>query len=362
MRLRTIARRAALGLVSAALLAVVIVIPIHAHFRRLNEEAVAIHTPNGIEEAKFFTVGGIKQWVQIRGENRDNPVLLFLHGGPGASSLPISSGWRTWEKRFTVVQWDQRGTGRTYRENSVEDTGTLTIERMTADGLELAEQVRRYMHKDKLLLVGHSWGSILGIYMIKQRPALFSAFVGTGQVVDAQENELFNYAHVMEQARAANNSEATKALVALGPPPWDKLESLKLERQWGNKLAAHSGDPLNPHADFTTPQFSLLDYFYWMRSRSFSMQRFGMTLSSLNLRSLGFDFAIPVFFFEGTADQFTPIEPAEEYLREIVAPHKEMVRFEGDHHFVVFNRPEAFLKELTTRVVPWIPEPKAPPR
>src|SRR6266498_3096895 len=113
---------------------------------------------------------------------------------------------------------------------------------MTADGLELTDYLRRYFQKEKIMLVGHSWGSALGIQMIKARPEMFSAFVGTGQFVDAQENEQFNYAHVMQRAKQTHNTRALDALAALGPPPWPEVEKRKTVRQLGTKLAARSGD------------------------------------------------------------------------------------------------------------------------
>jgi pimeloyl-ACP methyl ester carboxylesterase len=110
-----------------------------AYRQHLAAETLAIRSPNGVQEAGFVDIGGIKQWIQIRGENRDNPVLLFVHGGPGSSTLPISSGWQPWEKHFTVVQWDQRGAGRTYGAAGETLAPTMTLERMAQDGVELAE-------------------------------------------------------------------------------------------------------------------------------------------------------------------------------------------------------------------------------
>jgi len=152
-----------------------------AYRQHLAAETLAIRSPKGVQEGGFVDIGGIKQWIQIRGEDRDNPVLLFVHGGPGGSSWPMSSGWRPWEKHFTIVQWDQRGTGRTYGAAGDTLAPTMTLERMTQDGVELAEHLRTHLHKDRIVLVGHSWGSFLGIHMVKQRPDLFSAYVGTGQ-------------------------------------------------------------------------------------------------------------------------------------------------------------------------------------
>jgi pimeloyl-ACP methyl ester carboxylesterase len=172
-------------LCTAGLLIVVVAagLSFRAYRQHLAAEELAIRSPNGVQEGGFVVIGSIKQWVQIRGEDRNNPVLLFVHGGPGASTSPMSSGWQPWEKYFTVVQWDQRGAGRTYGETGDATAPTMTLERMTQDGIELAEYLRIHLHKDKIVLVGHSWGSFLGIHIVKQRPELFYAYVGTGQVI-----------------------------------------------------------------------------------------------------------------------------------------------------------------------------------
>src|SRR6266516_3014708 len=118
--------------------------------QHLAAEALAIRSPNGVQEGGFVVIGGIRQWVQIRGEDRNNPVLLFVHGGPGGSTLPISSGWQSWEKYFTVVQWDQRGAGRTYGATGDVTAPTMTLERMTQDGVEVAEYLLIHLHKDRI--------------------------------------------------------------------------------------------------------------------------------------------------------------------------------------------------------------------
>lgn len=317
----------------------------------------AIRTPNGIQEARYVPIGGIEQWIQIRGEDRNNPVLLYLHGGPGGSVLAASSGWRPWEKHFTVVQWDQRGAGRTFRRTGPAVAPTMTIPRMAQDGIEVAEFLRARLRADRIVLVAHSWGSILGIHMIRQRPDLFAAYVGTGQVVNMQKNETLNYAHVLAQARAAANHQALAELAAIGPPPYDDIRKLGRERRWADALAPQSGDELEPMSNLASPAVSLLDFYYLGAGFMFSSQQlFGERLDGpamqVDLPSLGLDFAVPIFFFEGTADQQTPIELAEEYFAQIRAPHKEFVRFAGGHHFIALNMPDEFLKELLARVRP----------
>jgi pimeloyl-ACP methyl ester carboxylesterase len=130
-----------------------------------------------IEEAGFLPIGGIEQWVTIRGEEASNPILLFVHGGPGDVQSPLVSTYAPYEKDFVLVQWDQRGAGRTFQKLG-EATPDLTLERLVADGIELAEQLRRRFPKNRLVLMGHSWGSVVAVGMARQRPELFAAYVG----------------------------------------------------------------------------------------------------------------------------------------------------------------------------------------
>jgi len=125
----------------------------------------------------YIQIGGIEQWIQFGAQAPDHPVLLFLHGGPGGTSVPVAAAWRSWEDHFTVVHWDQRGAGRTFRKNGESGCGRLTIELMVKDGIEVAEFLISHLAQPKILLVGHSWGTALGIHMLKRRPELFSAFV-----------------------------------------------------------------------------------------------------------------------------------------------------------------------------------------
>ncbi|MGH2362921.1 MAG: alpha/beta fold hydrolase [bacterium] len=137
-----------------------------AFVRNRNAQDYAITSPNGVDDAKYVEVGRVQQWITIRGEDRNNPVLLFLHGGPGDATNPWGyAGFRSWLKYFTVVQWDQRGAGRTLGRNGSSLAPTITIDRMAKDGIELAELLRKSLGKDKIILVGHSWGSILGAFM-----------------------------------------------------------------------------------------------------------------------------------------------------------------------------------------------------
>ncbi|HMH00587.1 MAG TPA: alpha/beta hydrolase [Terriglobales bacterium] len=337
-----------------------------AYRQHLAAEALAIRSPNGVQEGGFVVIGSIKQWVQIRGEDRNNPVLLFVHGGPGGSTLPMSSGWQPWEKYFTVVQWDQRGAGRTYGATGDTTAPTMTLERMTQDGIELAEYLRTHLHKDKIVLVGHSWGSFLGIHIVKQRPDLFHAYVGTGQVIGRATFEKafeITIAHLQTLAQFVNNAEALAELAPIASRPAMNESNRLVTEKWSKALA------LPPVGDFNLagpvwppfmPDFSLLDWYNRNKGIAFSakyLRGIDGPMFQRNVASLGFEFSIPVFFIEGDEDYITPSGPAEQYFKQIIAPHKDFVQFHGGDHFIPFDHPDQFLADLVARVRPFANPP-----
>jgi pimeloyl-ACP methyl ester carboxylesterase len=182
--------------------------------------ALKIDPAVGIDEEGFVRIGGIEQWVQIRGDDRRNPVLLWLNGGPGFSTIGRTLLYRDWERQFTVVMWDQRGEGKTFDRSGTSVASTMTITQMTKDGTAVADYVRKRLHKNKIILLGHSWGSLLGVHMVEARPDLFSVYVGTGQIVNLEKDSEAAYPLVLAQARAIGNTQATQELTAAGPPPY----------------------------------------------------------------------------------------------------------------------------------------------
>ena len=158
-------------------------------------------------------IGGIEQWVTIRGEDRANPVVLVLHGGPGDATNPWGyAGFRIWLNTYTVVQWDQRGAGKTLGRNGRASVDTVTIDRLVQDGVELADTLRTSLRKDKIILLGHSWGSVLGVLMAKRKPDLFQAFVGTGQVGKPAGAYDVAFDALVAKARALSDGRALREL------------------------------------------------------------------------------------------------------------------------------------------------------
>jgi len=331
-----------------------------AYLQHRHAQALVIHAPNGIDESRYVRIGGIDQWIQIRGQDRNNPVLLCLHGGPGATWTPLTLLFLPWEADFTVVQWDQRGAGKTLEATGAAVADTMSIDRMTQDGIEVAEYLRKHLHKDKILLLGHSWGSILGIHMARLRPELFYAYVGTGQASNMKKSAQAWYAHTLDKARAAKDPQAIDELESIGPPPYRSLGDVATQFRWLGAYAASEDraaqTSLVGGLVLGAPNYSLWDIYN--RARGFTQVptwRLYQEMLATDLAALGTDYSLPIYFFQGADDEVTPPGLAQEYFDAIHAPHKEFVLFAGAGHFVPWTEPDKVLHELVARVRPQAP-------
>ena len=321
--------------------------------RNRNTKNYAITKPNGIDEASYVPIGGIEQWVTIRGENRNNPVLLFVHGGPGDVTNPWSFAFfAPWEQYFTIVQWDQRGAGRTLRKTGREVAPTLTVDRMTKDGVELAEYLTKHLGKDKIIVVAHSFGTLLGLGMVRTRPDLFYAYVGTGQVADQPRNYSSAYDALLQKARATKNQQAIDDLKRVGPPPYNSGEGYGVQRKWSNKFEG-ADEFLNGTIGLAlvAPGITLQDINDDTDGQVLSGERLFDQSRSQGPKELGLEFSLPIFVFEGDEDFTTPTALAWQYFKLMKAPRKQFVPIHGGH-FAMFIHSDEFLRELVKRVRP----------
>lgn len=333
----------------------------HQHAR-----ALALQAPKRIEEGRFVQVGDIDQWIQIRGEDRDNPVLLVLHGGPGLSYVPFTPTFRSWEQHFTVVQWDQRGAGKTYSRNDKAGSEPMTIDRMVQDGIEVTEFVLTHLNKSKLILFAHSWGTILGIPMLKRRPDLFSAYVGTGQIVAMANSEVLSYDLAFEQMRAAGDAKALKALQAIGRPPYPDARTWLKKQRFIMKIAPQPASGRSLPNFFSSvllsPGYSLKDAYALVGGFISSPVKLFQQMMSYDARQFGTTFETPIFFFQGDADLQAPARPVEDYFATIQATKKELLLLHNEGHLAVLTSPDVFLQELLARVRPLALSPEANPQ
>ena len=320
----------------AALVAVSFVSPAYA--QSAGRQSLAASTPEPVNEEMFVTIGGIEQWITIKGDDRNNPVILFLHGGPGDALSPFADAmFRGWTKYFTLVQWDQRGAGRTYGKTGPSIGPTMTVDRMVQDGIEVAQFLLKHLNKKKIIIEGGSWGSILGIYMAHARPDLFYAYIGTAQIVNWQKNLSASYARVLEMARTSDDQGAIAALTTIGPPPWNSISKWPAYRKWEQtyqaKLVTAPPAPLKINPEYASPQ----ERAEYAAADDFNFQHFwGLTLSGpltkIDLPALGKDFAIPIFIIQGQQDLTAVPELAKAYFDSIKAPHKRFYLARGTGH------------------------------
>ncbi|MEU0502881.1 alpha/beta hydrolase [Nocardia sp. NPDC005998] len=320
--------------------------------RRANAHALRIDTPNGIAESGFVTIGGIEQWIEIRGEDLANPVLLELHGGPGATNTCFANRTRAWERHFTIVRWDMRGAGKTFGRGA---QGEVSFDRLFADALEVTRYVRERLHQDKVVLLANSFGSVLGLRLARNHPELYSAYVGTDQNITGGERDDSAFCAVVRRLRDAGKHAAAAKLEQMGPDAtrWTA-------EQWGlHAKLATSSDPMLSEvlkklimpSMWFSPQHRLRDLKAGADGMKFS-ERIGVESVHFDAWREGTRFELPFFIFQGEYDSLMPAARARRYFDDVQAPHKEFALISEANHFAAFWQPEQFLELLLTRVRP----------
>ena len=326
-----------------------------------------------IDEGLFIPIHGpastptreIDQWVTLRGDDRTNPVLLFL--APFSRMAPF---FAPWEKDFTLVQWDQPGAGATWAKNGDSGTGPLTLDRLTRDALAVAEFVRQRLHVHKVVLLAFSGGTMIALKMLRQRPDLFSAYVGSGQAVNWARQEALCYAMLLERARAAGDQDAVAELEQIGPPPYPDLASDVIKGKYAGALtpaeqsALAALDPAVMAAVRTPPEGARYVAqglpTYDVRALALAAyEKLRGEYATFDARRLGLQFDVPMFFFQGELDVYTATSEVQAYVDEIQTPRKMLAVIPGGGHSAFFMRDE-FFALLKRHVRPVSTNPAAP--
>lgn len=319
-----------------------------------------IVTPRGVQETFTAELGGTRQVVNVRGADRGNPILLFIHGGPGAVEMPIAWTFqRPWEDFFTVVQWDQRGAGRSFPLNDPKVIApTLTLDRYRDDAVELVEVLRAKYGQRKVFVLGHSWGSAVGLAVAAKRPDLLHAYVGMGQLIDFRENERVGMAWTLAQARAGGNTEAVREIEGLRPYP-DRgtftIEQADGWRKWAigyGALAAYRRDAnFYLRAPRLSPEYTAADRKAWVDGATFTVTTLFPRLANLSLKGVR-RLDVPVIMLLGRHDYATPSTITEQWMARLAAPKKQVIWFEHSAHLPMIEQPGRVLQALVERVRP----------
>ncbi len=304
-------------------------------------KAVNRKTPDeGINESRYVTVNGSRQWISIYGENKNNPVLLYLHGGPGAATSSFDYAFtRKWADVYTVVTWDQRNCGKSYQKS---DKTTLTFDLFLQDGYQLSQFLLEYLQTDKITLLGHSWGSYLGANLALNYPDLYDAFIGVGQLVNVRQNEI---AFQEVAAKWVEGDPEGKRLFEQLTPEMPTLEHFNAKNElmvrYGYHIYANERDYNLFFTQLFNPYYSLSD---WLSSPNQACYVQFM----LSEEFLSFDltdktsYEIPYFNVNGDKDYQTNYLLAESYFHSVSAPKKCLYLMENTTHGLLETKSEEF--------------------
>ena len=315
--------------------------------------------PGGVTALERIRIGGSDQWILERSEDIRNPVVLFLHGGPGTSQLTSNRrDTRGLEKYFTVVNWDQRGAGKSY--GAIRDPGRMNIRQFVADTRELTMYLLEKLHQDRLVLAGHSWGTVIGALAVSRYPELYSCYVGIGQIGNMAESEAASYRWTLDQARKLGNRRAIAALTAMGPPPYDGDWQKKTITQRGY-LAWFGGEVYRSRLGASgrvlggllfSREYTLADRVNVIRGIHGSMRLLWPELFEVDLFESVPEMKVPVFLMEGRHDHECPSAIAERYFSQLRAPAKKLIWFNQSAHLPNAEERDRFTKIMVEEVLP----------
>lgn len=294
----------------------------------------------GIDEEKFIPIGGIEQWLTIKGKDTSKPVILFIHGGPGSVLSPYAEAiFGAWESDYILVNWDQRGAGKTFGRQAPDEVtedywieNPLTLDQLVADGIEVTEYLLKHLGKQKVILIGTSWGTALGTKMVLKQPDLFYTYIGHSQFVEFSENLTFAYQKTLQLARESGDTTSTTTLATLGMPPYGDARSLgqllRIVKNYEREQAvpapadwwelARTYDNETDHRDrYNGDDYSFL---YFAGHEKLGIQAMG---ADIDFWQDGLEFKIPVFLVQGAHDILTANEISQRYFDAIKAPDKD---------------------------------------
>lgn len=292
---------------------------------------------NSVSELVQINVGGQSQTLSIRGTNKDNPIVLFLHGGPGLPQICYSRKYQSkLEDNFLVVNWDQRGSGKSY--SFFMDKENFTKNQLAEDAKEVIEYLCKTYGKEKLILVGHSWGTELGMDVIKSDSSRISAYVGIGQVVSKKEGENISYEYAIDLAKQNQDSSAVNELESMKDAANKDVIKATLEKD--NVIKKYS--PFKNDIDITnevvkgclfSSESNGLDAIKYACGNILSAKKLWGTNKEFNLFNEVKKIDIPVYFCAGRYDYTTPSVLVEKYYEMLEAQSKEFIWFENSAHF-----------------------------
>ncbi len=313
-----------------------------------------IDTVNGVDEGIYVSLGGQEQYLLIRGKDVSNPVLVWLHGGP---SSPDSFVNYTFQKylvdEYTVVNWDQRGCGRTYYRNKGSDPNneTASFEQAQADLNELVDYLTERFDTDKVIVVGHSYGTILGSKYASEHSDKVAAYVGIGQFVNI-ESDVYSYEDALATAKSQGDDTTDLEAAYEKYSENATLTNMMNLRGLVGKYHPVQNEANTVWAGVVSPYMGFADLRWFLKQTgnfekyvTLNRQLFDYIMVA-DVRDYGSEYRVPVGFISGSQDWTTPVKYSAEYYEAVSAPKKDFVLIEGCGHSPQYDAPEKFCEEL----------------
>lgn len=316
-----------------------------------------IDTQNGIESLEKIKLGGLEQYILIRGKDKSKPVLLWLDGGPGEPLISYARdmGYETGlEEKFVMVYWDQRGVGKSYSSKISKET--MTVNQYVSDIHELTQKLKKRFNVPKIYLLGRSWGTRIGTLSAAKYPDDYYAYIGVGQVAYPNEAEKISYKKVLDIARKRDNGEAIKELKEIGMPPYNS-EDVTKERKWVIKFEGFSKSGLNLTSYIlkrilVSPEYSIKDIINVALHGHFALNCLREEANETNFFKTVPKIEVPVYFLEGKYDFTVPWETAQKYYQVLKAPKgKEFIMFDNSAHTVPNDQPDKFYDVIVNKIL-----------
>ena len=339
--------RKRLKLLRIVILIVFLIVIVFMAVRAIGKAINGKMPDGGINEARYIDVNGTKQWISIYGENKDNPVLLYLHGGPGSSTSAYDYAFtRKWADIYTVVTWDQRNCGKSYDES--QNNVALTYELMLNDGKLVTEYILNYLGKEQLTLLGHSWGTYLGGNLALLYPEYYDCYIGTGQMVDMHQNELAFYE--IAKCWVGNDPEGLELLEKLSPDRFTEEHFYSrnlLMQKYGYDMMVDGMDYNIVTTIIFNPYYSLTDWVDFLQVDYSVYMNFLMSDEFEKFSLIDkLEYKVPYYNINGDRDYQTNYEQAQDYFDEITAPYKKIYIMKNTTHGLLESKSEEFSELL----------------
>lgn len=302
---------------------------------------------NSIAKLEKIRVDDTEQYLLIRGKNKHNPIILFVHGGPGQGEIGYMRQYQEeLENHFVVVRWDQRGAGLSYSKDINEES--YNVDRFVKDLDEVSDYLIKEFNKPKIIIAGHSWGTVISMYGVKNNPSKYLAYIGIGQLVNSKESEKIAYEYTKLEAKNQNNKKVLDKLSKFGEPPYNIEGVFNRINCMGRVGGVVKTEPPKSLAAslLLSKEYNLLSKIFYQRNCMYCAKLMQPEIMEINLLEEIKKVEVPILFIAGKYDYITPTTLVQKFYENIEAPTKKIVVFDKSAHLPQLEENKRFNEEI----------------